>query len=254
MISIIYDSSNAQLRLNGLLTESFLVSSGVKQGDVMSPTLYSMYINDLATCIKDLNCGVTIDDMKVSILLYADDIVLIASEEESLQKMLDFVAEWYRKWRMSVNSDKTQVVHFRQHCVEQSQCIFKLGSDVLKTVQNYKYLEVVLDEHMDFELNASIFLAEAAGRALGAIRPKLKYLKECGYKSFNTLFKAGVLTIADYSAGVWGTKSLPKSEQVQYKAARYFLGVHRFAPIEALLGDMGWTTAKTRHKVLILKW
>ena len=253
MISTIYDSSNAQLRLNGLLTESFFVSSGVKQGDVMSPTLFSMYINDLATGIKDLNCGVTIDDMNVSILLYADDIVLIAPEEESRQKMLDFVAEWCRKWRMYVNSDKTQVVHFRQHCVEQSQYIFKLGSDVLKTVQNYKYLGVVLDEHMDFELNASI-LAEAAGRALGAIRSKLKYLKECGYKSFNTLFKAGVLTIADYSAGVWGTKSFPKSEQVQYKAARYFLGVHRFAPIEALLGDMGWTTAKTRHKVLILKW
>ena len=87
----------------------------------MSPTLFSMYINDLATGIKDLNCGVTIDDMNVSILLYADDIVLIAPEEESLQKMLDFVAEWCRKWRMSVNSDKTQVVHFRQHCVEQSQ-------------------------------------------------------------------------------------------------------------------------------------
>ena len=64
---------------------------------------------------------------------------------------------------------------------------------------------------MDFELNASI-LAEAAGRALGAIRSKLKHLKECGYKPFNTLFKAGVLTIVDYSAGVWGTKSFPMSE------------------------------------------
>ena len=65
----------------------------MKQGDVMSPILFSMYMNDLATGIKDLNCGVTIDVMKVSILLYADDIVLIAPKEESLQKMLDFVAE-----------------------------------------------------------------------------------------------------------------------------------------------------------------
>ena len=46
-------------------------------------------------------------------------------------------------------------------------------------MQNCEYLGVVLDEHMDFELNASI-PAEAAGRALGAIRSKLKYLKECG--------------------------------------------------------------------------
>ena len=89
---------------------------------------------------------------------------------------------------------------------------------------------------------------------MGAIRYRLKYLKECGYKAFNTLFKTGVLTIADYSAGVWGTKQFPKTEQVQYKAARYFLGVHRFAPIEALLGDMGWNTARSRHKLLMLKY
>lgn len=82
----------------------------------------------------------------------------------------------------------------------------------------------------------------------------MKNLKECGYNAFNTLFQSGVLSISDYSAGVWGTKIFPKIEQVQYKAARYFLGVHRFAPIEALLGDMGWTTASTRHRLLIIKF
>ena len=74
-----------------------------------------------------------------------------------------------------------------------------------------------------------------------------------GY-TFNTLFKSGALSIADYSAGIWGTKIFPQIEQVQYKAARYFLGVHRFAPTEALLGDMGWSTARTRHRLLILKF
>ena len=63
-----------------------------------------------------------------------------------------------------------------------------------------------------------------------------------------------VLSIADYSAGVWGIKPFSKTEQVQYKAARYFMGVHRFAPIDALLGDMGWSTARNRHKLLALKY
>ena len=252
ILSTIYNSSNSQIRINGLLTDSFSVTSGVKQGDNMSPVLFSMYLNDLAVGIKSLNCGVNLDGVNVSILLYADDIVLISNDEKSLQKMLDFTNEWCKKWRMAINVDKTQIVHFRRTDRDKTQFNFTFGINELKIVNHYKYLGVIFDQFLDFELNSST-LSNAAGRALGAIRSKLKNLKECGYNSFNTLFNAGVLSIADYSAGVWGTKSFAKTEQIQYKAARYFLGVHRFAPIEALLGDMGWTTARTRHKILMLK-
>ena len=61
------------------------------------------------------------------------------------------------------------------------------------------------------------------------------------------------MSICDYSAGVWATKKFDKIEQVLYRGARYYLGVHRFAPIDALLGDIGWISAKTRHKILNMK-
>ena len=117
----------------------------------------------------------------------------------------------------------------------------------------YKYLGVIFDEHLSFEQNATV-LADAACRALGAVRSKFKNIKSCGYNTFNTLFNSGVLSISDYSSAIWGTKKFPKTEQVSYKAARYFMGVHRFAPVNALLGDMGWLTAHSRHKIKILKY
>ena len=252
-LSSIYESSSAQIRLNGLLSDHFNVSSGVKQGDIISPVLFSMYLNDLATGIKALDCGVDIDAIKLAILLYADDIVLIAPDEMCLQKMLDFVSDWCKKWRMAINSDKTQVVHFRPHQSNITETVFHFSNIDLKTVPRYKYLGVIFDEHLTFTDNAAT-LADSAVRALGEIRHKLKNLKECGYNSFDNLFKTCVLSIADYSAGIWGTKIFPKNEQVQYRAARYFMGVHRFAPIEALLGDMGWSTSKTRHNCLILRY
>ena len=49
--------------------------SGVKQSDTLSPTLFSMNINDLAVDVKNLNWGVDAGGINVSILLYADDIV-----------------------------------------------------------------------------------------------------------------------------------------------------------------------------------
>ena len=50
---------------------------GVKQGCKISPTLFSVYVNDLADDIRALSAGVNIDEMNLSILLYADDIALI---------------------------------------------------------------------------------------------------------------------------------------------------------------------------------
>ena len=153
---------------------------------------------------------------------------------------------------MAVNTDKTNVVHFRKKSVTRTTYDFYLGSTPVEKVATYKYLGILFDEYLDFEENARL-LADSAGRALGAIKTKLKYLKECGFKSFNTLFKCGVLSICDYAAGVWGTKRFNKIEQVLYRGARYYLGVHRFASIDALLGDLGWQPAFTRHKELILK-
>ena len=200
-LSTIYSSSNSQLRLNGVLTNSFDVSSGVRQGDIMSPILFSMFLNDLATGIKDLNCGVKINGRDVSILLYADDIVLIAPNEQNLQKMLNFIWNWCRKWRMAINTDKTKTIHFRPKSTPQTIHSFYFGSEEIEKISCYKYLGVMFDEFLTFDYNASL-LADAAGRALGAIRTKLKYLKECGFKTFNTLFQSGVLSICDYSAGV----------------------------------------------------
>ena len=101
-----------------------------------------MYLNDLATGIKDLDCGVEIDEFKLAILLYADDIVLIAPNEESLQSMLTYVADWCKKWRMAVNIDKTNAVHFRSKDSDKTQFDFFLGNDVVKVVSHYKYIEM----------------------------------------------------------------------------------------------------------------
>ena len=49
----------------------------------------------------------------VSTLLYADDIVFIAPNPESLQIMFDTVDAWSRKWRFTVNHEKTKVIHIR---------------------------------------------------------------------------------------------------------------------------------------------
>ena len=84
-----------------------LILPRVKQGDTPSPTLFAMCFNDLATGVKDLGCGVNVNDTQICILFYADDIVLIAPDENKLQFMLNFISDWCSKRRMVVNTEKT---------------------------------------------------------------------------------------------------------------------------------------------------
>ena len=89
---------------------------GVKQGDCISATLFSIYINDLANEIKDSKIGINLtekvtndeflDDYKdlfLNILLYADDIILLAANENDLQSLLYIVEKWGKKWRLESN-------------------------------------------------------------------------------------------------------------------------------------------------------
>ena len=102
-IKCIYFKTLSCIKLNNILTEWFDVTSGIRQGDTLSPTLFNLYINELATGIKDLHKGVAFGNTQVSILLYADDIVLIADDEQSLQDQLNYLYEWCNKWRLSLN-------------------------------------------------------------------------------------------------------------------------------------------------------
>ena len=67
-IKSIYCNSSACVRLNNNYTDWFDITSGVKQGDVRSPTLFSMYLNDMAVGIERSQCGVNLNGFELSIL------------------------------------------------------------------------------------------------------------------------------------------------------------------------------------------
>ena len=126
-IQSLYENVQCTVKVNDLFSPWFPVTNGVKQGCKISPTLFSIYIHDLAEEIKRLNCGVNLDDTIVSVFLYADDIVLTAPTAENLQMMLDALNSWCRKWKLTVNQEKTKVIHFRTASVNRSTFDFKCG-------------------------------------------------------------------------------------------------------------------------------
>ena len=78
-----YDDNKSSIFLNNVFADWFNVTSGVRQGDTLSPILFSLFINELAVGVKNLNLGIDIGGKKLSILLYANDIVLMSESEEN---------------------------------------------------------------------------------------------------------------------------------------------------------------------------
>ena len=111
-ISAMYKCPQSRVFLNEHCTDWFPCPSGVKQGDTISPTLFSIFINDLVVEIKTLGLGVKLsNDLVVDCLLYADDVVFLAPSEENLQQMLNFLHKWCCNWRIEANLTKTNVMH-----------------------------------------------------------------------------------------------------------------------------------------------
>ena len=178
-IAALYLNPQSRVILNEYETDYFACPIGVKQGDCLSPTLFSIFINDLATEIKESKLGIDLNvegglqmNYVLSILLYADDIVCFAEDESSLQSILLIVETWCKKWRLEVNLSKTNVLHVRKKGKAQSKFVFLFDMKPVPYCTTYKYLGVNINEHLDFKFTVEKH-AESAGRALGSIITKM---------------------------------------------------------------------------------
>ena len=80
----------------------FDVKIGLKQGYILPPLLFNIFINDLAQTVNNLECGASYGEGDVSILLYADDIALLSDNETKLQRMLSCLNDYCLSWGLTI--------------------------------------------------------------------------------------------------------------------------------------------------------
>ena len=105
-----YINSKATLavKVGNELSESFKSEIGLFQGDVLSPALFNLYLNDLMKSFDESNDPAKLDNCSVSALIYADDIVLISTSKEGLLKSVNSLSEYCGCWDLTLNTEKKQ--------------------------------------------------------------------------------------------------------------------------------------------------
>jgi hypothetical protein len=72
------------IKIGDKLTEPFTSSLGVRQGDVLTPNIFKLFLNDFSDIIENSNDSVYLQDKTISCLLYADDLILVKKMQHSV--------------------------------------------------------------------------------------------------------------------------------------------------------------------------
>jgi hypothetical protein len=184
--------------------------------------------------------------------MYADDIILLAETEEGLKLMINELHAWCKKWRMVVNIEKTQVIHFRPKRAKKTNSKFCYGNSLLEVVSNYRYLGVIVSEHLDQQVIGNT-LADGATRALGKLLSKYYLNKGLGLKMYTKFYDTCISPIMDYCSGVWGYDHNNKLHAIHLRTMRCYLGVNKYATKVAIEGELGWAAPQIRRMLNMLR-
>ena len=119
---------------------------GVRQGGVLSPYLFAVYLDDLSNELNNIKAGCYIDEVLLNHLMFADDICVFCLSVRRLQRILDVCQAYADLHGIIFNCNKTVCMTFKAKSAKSTATpVLKLGGQYIKSVDQYKYLGILLD-------------------------------------------------------------------------------------------------------------
>lgn len=225
-------------------SDFFECNIGVRQGENLSPILFSLFLNDVESYLSENNNnGIILNTftntmlplLKLSLLLYADDTILIAEDKESLQKSLDDFERYCKHWKLNINVEKTKIMIFGSKSNNQHR--FKIGNSNLEIVNTYKYLGIYFSRSCSFA-TAKKHLITQAEKALHFLYKKINNIS-LPVDLILKLFDHTIAPILTYSCEIWGYENVDIIEHLHNKFLRNLFSLRKGTPIYMLHGELG---------------
>ena len=143
ILQSMYISVRSCVRCPDNLTEFFECPTGVRQGCVLSPTLFSFLINELALEIAQngmYGVQLTPDVVQILVMLFADDVLFASYCVAGLQRQIDILKHFADNFSMTVNMSKTKIIVFRKGGFLAANEVWRYGDEEIEVVNSYKYL------------------------------------------------------------------------------------------------------------------
>jgi hypothetical protein len=252
----LYRVSECAVRVNGVADDFYRDEVGLREGCVLSPLLFSLYINEMAEEITRRGDGWMVGGRKISLLMFADDVAIVARSAAGLQRNLDIATGYSHIWnfRFNVGRDKSEVMIVSdEKRVGRGGYVFWLDGKEMGIVHNFKYLGVVFDDRG----KVSLFREGLVRKARGALWRVWMIGRGKGWLGADfwlMMWRAYIRPVLEYAGEVFGGQAWPQAEQVQREAGRLILGVTKRTPNEVVRGELGMITLKGRRDIARLSY
>ena len=241
-----YNQIKSRISHNNEILDYFNCDDGVRQGENMSPFLFSIYLNDLHGFLLNANLeGLsTVSSMiemklgqylKLFTLLYADDTVLMAESAEDLQTQLNSFNDYCKKWNLKVNVDKTKIIVFGSRNAGNLE--FKYNDRVIDIVNEFNYLGIMFSSSGSF-LKAKQKQLTKANKAIYEVLKKGR-LHNLSIQCQLELFDRIIQPILLYGCEVWGFSNNAIVERVHLKFCKLLLHLKPPTPDFMIYGELG---------------
>lgn len=182
------------------------VEKGVRQGGILSPFLFKLYIDSIITEISEMDQGCRLGITRLNVLAYADDIVLIAKSREQLEKLFMKLCIELGNHGLTMNKMKTKCMTCSIKNNKDNVNIIKLGTDNFDVVNSYKYLGHLIRSDLQDTNDIEMHLKKFYASFNGILRDFKHVDKETLLFLFNSYCKP------DYGLCLWNNQNLFKGK------------------------------------------
>ena len=241
IITNMYNNIKSCVSHDGNKSEFFPSETGVRQGENLSPALFSMFLNDLeSSLLGNGSVGVELKDssnilwLKLLLLLYADDTIIISDNDRDFQKSLDAFHSYCVEWKLNVNINKTKVVVFGANNLNNFN--FTIGQHSIDIVKSYHYLGLTFSSNGSFK-KARQRIAEQGSKAMYLLLSKA-YNADLPIDLILKLFDHTVQPILLYGSEIFGFENIELIEKVHSEFLRKITRCRQGTPMYMLYGEL----------------